>query len=196
VFTRAGSVRWIQAALVFVAVGPSIGCSKPDAERTDPTAPPVEEFSRRVDAYVKLRDSLSNNMGPLDETKSQAEIAARATTLATLIKGARETAKQGDIFTPDFATVMVTLIKTEFSRRPDSMVEQREDAQEELPNFVPEVNMVYPTTYPLATFPPRLLPLLPQLASDKLEYRIVTNYLILRDVEANLIVDFIPNAVP
>lgn len=191
--TRSG-----MAVLVAVA---ALGCGKePYEERTDPTAAPFADFGKRVDAYVTLRDTLAQRMGPLDETKSQAEIAARATTLATLIKTARDSAKQGDLFTPEFSAIVTTLIKTEYSRRSDSVLEQREDAQEEiqeeLPNFVPAVNMLYPTTHPLATFPPTLLPLLPQLPPDKLEYRIVTHYLILRDVEANLIIDVMPNAVP
>jgi hypothetical protein len=186
-------------ALLVAAV--AVGCGKePYEERTDPTAAPFAEFGKRVDAYVALRDSLAERMGPLDETKSQAEIAARATTLATLITGARDSAKQGDIFTPEFATIIATLIKTEYSRRTDSVLEQREDAQEELEeelaNFVPAVNMIYPPLYPLATFPATLLPLLPQLPTDKVEYRIVSHYLILRDVEANLILDVMPNAVP
>lgn len=175
----------------------ALGCGKePYEERTDTAVAPLVDFGKRVDAYVKLRDSLAANMGPLDETKSQAEIAARATTLATLIQGARDSAKQGDIFSPEAATLIATLIKREYSRRSDSVVEQRDDAQEELPNFVPAVNMVYPTTYPLATFPATLLPLLPPLPLSKVEYRIVTHHLILRDVESNLIIDVIPNAVP
>jgi hypothetical protein len=191
----------IRSSLAALLVATAPGCGKePYEERTDPTAAPFAEFGKRVDAYVTLRDSLAAKMGPLDVTKSQAEIAARATTLATLITGARDSAKQGDIFTPEFATIIATLIKTEYSRRSDSVVEQRDDAQEELqeelPSFVPAVNMVYPPEYPLATFPATLLPLLPQLPLNKVEYRIVTHYLILRDVEANLIIDVIPNVVP
>lgn len=187
----------IRSGLAAMVAALALGCGKePYEERTDPTAAPFAEFGKRVDAYVALRDSLAQKMGPLDVTNSQSEIAARATTLASLITTARNTAKQGDLFTPEFATIIATLIKTEYGRRSDSVVEQREDAQEELPNFVPAVNMIYPTTYPLATFPPTLLPLLPQLPADKLEYRIVTHYLILRDVEANLIIDVMPNAVP
>lgn len=174
----------------------ALGCKEPYEERTDTTVGPLVEFGKRVDTYVRLRDSLAANMGELDETKSQAEIAARATTLATLIQRARDSAKPGDIFFPEVATLVTTLIKREYSRRSDSVVEQRDDAQEELPNFVPAVNMLYPTTYPLATFPATLLPLLPPLPTDKVEYRIVTHYLILRDVEANLIIDILPNAVP
>lgn len=187
----------VGAGIAGLLAAAALGCGKePYEERVDPTAAVFAEFGKRVDAYVRLRDSLAEGMGPLDETKSQAEIAARATTLGTLIQRARDSAKQGDLFTPEFATVAVTLIKAEYRQEIDSVVEQRDDAQEELPNFVPAVNMLYPTTYPLATFPATLLKLLPALPTDKVEYRIVTHYLILRDVEANLIIDVIPNAVP
>ena len=190
---RSAFVRTGVAGLIAVGV---IGCKEPYEERTDTHSEALIEFGKRVDAYVRLRDSLAEKMGPLDETKSQAEIAARATTLATLIQGARPNAKEGDIFTAEAGALIVKLIPREYSRRSDSVVEQREDAQEELPNFVPTVNMLYPTTYPLATFPATLLPLLPPLPTDKVEYRIVTHYLILRDVEANLIIDVLPHAVP
>ena len=75
------------------------------------------------------------------------------------------------------------------------VIETRGDQQEELPNFEPRVNQLYPTTYPLATFPPALLPLLPPLP-EEVEYRIVRDNLVLRDIEANVILDFIPRAVP
>ena len=68
--------------------------------------------------------------------------------------------------------------------------EQRKDAEDEVPAFKPQVNQVYPTTFPLATFPPTLLKVLPPLPKE-VEYRIVAGHLILRDTEANLIVDFI-----
>ena len=188
----------VRLGVVGMLLGPALACSK--QERVDPTAAPIAEFMERVEEYVALRNKLADAVGPLDETKSQAEIAARATTLATTITNARDSAKPGDIFTVEVATVFATLIKQENSRRADSIQETREDQTQEhrvdgLPDFVPKVNQVYPTTYPLNTFPAQLLPLLPKLP-EQVEYRIVGHYLILRDVEANLIVDFMPNAVP
>ena len=47
---------------------------------------------------------------------------------------------------------------------------------------------------PLATTPANLLANLPQLPMD-VEYRIVGRHLLLRDVDANIIVDFIYNAL-
>jgi hypothetical protein len=58
--------------------------------------------------------------------------------------------------------------------------------------FRPAVNMTYPPEWPLQTFPPTLLFQLPQLP-EELEYRFVDNALILRDTEANIVVDFMPD---
>ena len=65
----------------------------------------------------------------------------------------------------------------------------------ELPkNMKVDVNTVYPTTMPLATCPPALLRKLPDLPPE-LEYRLVGHNLILRDVQANLIVDILRDVV-
>jgi hypothetical protein len=57
------------------------------------------------------------------------------------------------------------------------------------------VNMDYPTSLPLATFPGKLLRTLPDLPPE-LEDRIVGRHLILRDVKANIVVDFVRDVVP
>ncbi len=57
-----------------------------------------------------------------------------------------------------------------------------------------KVNARYPEDAPLPTVPPNLLASLPQLPED-LEYRILGRNLILRDVHANVIVDFLPKAI-
>ena len=172
------------------------GCKKEEAKTAEnPTNAVFADFGKRVDAYMKLRKTLVDSVGELDPTKSQAEITARATKLANGIIAARAQAKPGDIFTPEFSALVATLITQEYSRRPDSVRETREDQQDEVPDFVPKVNTLYPATYPLATFPATLLPLLPRLP-EQLEYRVVQNYLVLRDIEANVILDVMPNAVP
>ena len=180
-----------------VLAGLAIGCGK--KEQVDPTKAVFEEFGKRVDAYMALRNKLADSVGPLDPTWDQAKITARAAHLAEAIQLARAGAKPGDIFTTEAATIIATFIKSEYDRRPDTVLNARADAQRELqnelPDFDPQVNQIYPTTAPLATFPATLLPLLPQLPKE-LEYRIIRKYLILRDIEANVILDIMPHAVP
>jgi hypothetical protein len=184
------------AGLALALASAAAGCKEESKQPpADPAEPVFEEFAKRVDNYMKLRQSIVDSIGDLDPTKSQTEITTRATALANALIAARTQAKPGDIFTPEIATIIATVAKQENSRRPDSVQETRGDQQDELPDFVPHVNQVYPTTYPLATFPATLLPLLPPLP-EQVEYRIVQNYLVLRDVEANLIIDFMPNAIP
>jgi PAS domain S-box-containing protein len=59
----------------------------------------------------------------------------------------------------------------------------------------PAVNAIYPEKAGLATVPPLILVNLPRLP-DGLEYRFMGRDLILRDRDANIIVDFVPGAVP
>jgi len=178
--------------------GLAVGCGK-KSEPVDPNTAVFADFSKRVDDYVALRNKLADSVGPLDPKMSQNEIAARSTKLANAIVAARQGAKQGDIFTPEVSAITATLIKQEYSRRPQRILETRGDAQQELkderPDFIPQINQIYQTGAPLATFPASLLPLLPKLPKE-VEYRIVTTNLLLRDIEANVIVDIMPNAVP
>jgi hypothetical protein len=56
------------------------------------------------------------------------------------------------------------------------------------------VNAVYPPSAPVSTMPPSLLMALPTLPPE-VEFRFVGQTLILRDVQANMIVDLMPNAI-
>lgn len=187
----------VNLGLAGILAALAVGCGK--KERIDPTKAILEDFGKRVDQYIALRNRLADSVGPLDPTWDQAKITARAAHLAEAIQLARAGAKPGDIFTPEAATIISTLIKAEYDRRPDTVLNARADAQRELqnelPDFDPQVNQVYPTTAPLATFPATLLPVLPQLPKE-VEYRIIRKYLILRDIEANVIIDMMSHAVP
>ena len=188
--------RLILAGLGTAVVTAGAACKDSrETKQPDPIETAFEAFEDRIDSFMAIRKRVVDSIGDLDPTRSQAEIATRATALGRSLIAARPDAKPGDIFTPEIAAVIATLIKEEHRRRADTVLETREDQQEELPDFVPEVNRLYPTTYPLATFPPALLPLLPALP-EPLEYRVAQRYLMLRDIEANLIIDFMPNAMP
>jgi hypothetical protein len=196
VLRKSRGSSFVLVAVVGVALATGTACKDAERDRSvNPADTLFADFARRVDSYMTLRDRLTDSIGDLDPTRSQAEIAARATGLGNAIIASRAQAKQGDMFTPEVSAFLATLIKQEYTRRSEPVLETREDQQEELPDFEPHVNQIYPTTYPLATFPPTLLPLLPPLP-EEVEYRIVRDNLILRDIEANLILDFMPGAVP
>ena len=57
------------------------------------------------------------------------------------------------------------------------------------------INAPYPEDVPLQSMPPTLLAHLPKLPPE-VDYRVAGHSLVLRDVAANLIVDFIPDAIP
>jgi hypothetical protein len=156
----------------------------------NPTAAALADFTKRVNDYVALHKRVASQVGELDETKSPAEIASREKNLGEAIRLARAGAKQGDLFTPEVSAIFKKVIQQESRNRSPRVREQRKDAEDEVPAFKPQVNQVYPTTFPLATFPPTLLKVLPPLPKE-VEYRIVAGHLILRDTEANLIIDFI-----
>jgi len=88
---------------------------------------------------------------------------------------------------PAIAREFRRLIKSDYRGR------SREDRRvflEEVPHFRPKVNQRYPSEWPLATFPATLLEVMPALP-EILEYRLLSESLILRDVTANIVVDFI-----
>jgi hypothetical protein len=182
--------HWVLPALIAACLSISPVAVGGQTAAANPTAVSLAEFTKRVNEYAALHKQMAGKFGELDETKSPAEIATREKTLGEAIRAARPNAQQGDLFTQDVSAIFKKLIQQERRHRSPVVREQRKDAQEEVPAFKPQVNQVYPTTFPLATFPPTLLKVLPPLPKE-VEYRLVAGHLILRDTEANLIVDFI-----
>jgi hypothetical protein len=151
----------------------------------------LENFVQRANAYVRLRDDAARAAPPLKETASPEEITAREVQLAAAIQGARPGAKQGEIFGAAGPRI-VEIVRADLARRRPV---DRSAIRSEIPQAaVPAVNQLYPETLPLATVPPELLDALPDLP-EKLEYRFVGAHLVLRDAEANLVVDVLPDAM-
>jgi hypothetical protein len=146
----------------------------------------IADFSQRVTAYLASTTKLTEGVPPLKRTDDPAEIASREVALGEAIRAGRAGAKPGDIFTPDIARLFRRVIKNDFRQRP---LGGRKVMLDEIPHFHPRVNQTYPSAWPLATFPATLLAAMPALP-EGLEYRLLSEALILRDVRANIIVDF------
>ena len=156
----------------------------------DPAA--LEDFTRRLDAYITVQRRLEKESPKMKETNDPAEIKAAQDVLAEKIRGARQDAKRGDIFTPEVTSLFRRLMYPELTG-PEGR-DTKATLNSEKASVRLQVNGRYPSSEPLQTIPPNLLAHLPQLPED-MEYRVVGKALVLRDVDANLIVDFIPNAI-
>jgi hypothetical protein len=155
--------------------------------------PVVKEFKTRIDDYMKAHDKGAKAAPPLKETPNPAQIKNAQDSLAARIRELRADARQGDIFTPAVAARFKRLLSPEL--KGEDGHDAKQILKDDAPAAVPlKVNAKYPSKAPLPTVPSKLLLSLPPLPKE-LEYRIVQKHLILRDVEADLIVDFIPNAI-
>jgi len=161
---------------------------KPDGPKVNAEALVLQDFKTRVDRYMELHKRLEKRTPPLKKVDDPAKIQASQEALATAIRSERADAKPGDIFTPEISERLRQLIYPEVTGAKGT--ETKESIKEDTPTgVVLKVNGTYPSGAPLPTVPPNLLANLPQLPED-LEYRILGRDLILRDVHANLIVDF------
>jgi hypothetical protein len=182
-------------AVVLLACGVTLGASEAQEPKVNPDAKLLQEFKKGVDAYMDIHRRLEKKAPPLKETDDPAKIKASQDGLAALIRAERAKGKQGDVFTPAIAQHFRRLMYPEMQGEQGK--ETKESLKEDAPNakaILLKVNARYPDSAPLPTVPPNLLANLPQLPED-LEYRIVGKDLILRDVHANLIVDFIPKVI-
>jgi hypothetical protein len=152
----------------------------------------LQDFKERVDKYVSVRKKADDNTPALKKTTEPAEIKSAQDALAQRIRTLNVNAKHGDVFSPEISAYLKRLL------RPEVADKGTKDAiKEDAPDSVPylKANAVYPDKEPLSTVPPNVLMSLPTLPED-IEYRFVGKHMILRDVRANLIIDYIPNAIP
>jgi hypothetical protein len=180
---------------LFVCALLSLALLRPaSAQKVNPDAQLVEDFENRVKDYVKLRKQLEAGLPALKPTVSEAAIAHHERELAERIRAARRSAVQGNIFTPEIAAEFRRLIGIAMQGQDASHIHQSLQHAEPVRVRL-RVNEIYPAGVPLQSTPPTLLLNLPVLPPE-LDYRVVGNNLALRDAKANLIVDFIPNAIP
>ena len=160
----------------------------------------IEEFLEEVEDYLDHRRKAREELPKLKDRAEPEDVTAYAKGLADNIRQRRKGAKQGDIFTPRLARAFRRIFARELARsghdRKVVLTEGNPTGDEE--RYAPPkvvVNGQYVPAAPLSTVPPTVLLALPTLP-DEVEYRFVGRTLILRDTVANLIIDFIPNAVP
>jgi hypothetical protein len=211
-------MRWNRtaAALAAVALAAS-GCAS--MGKNKPVAPPqnvrmdsevLEDFLEGIHKYVKLHKELTARIPIADSTWSAQQIADRQRQFTVAIQNARREKKEGNIFKPDVAAAFRHVLTEELTgpegpamlheiRSGNPKIEgvpQQKNPRNEAIKSVPlRVNAYYPDDAPLSSVPPTLLLKLPALP-EEVRYRFVGRHLILRDTDANVILDFLRDVVP
>ena len=150
----------------------------------------LADFNTRLNAYVDMRKKADDSVPAQKKTDDPKVIRSAEQGLAESIRTARASAKAGDIFTPEIAAKFRRLL------HPEAGPETKAAIKDDNPGTVPfKVNEPYPESATLSSVPPNVLQALPKLPPD-IEYRFVGKHLILRDARANLIIDYMLNAIP
>lgn len=152
----------------------------------------MADFKKRVDTYLDLRRAVTQKYPEVKETGNPAKIHEREVALGKGIAIARPNAKAGDVFGP-VSRYLLKIVEDDWNAR--SPADQKAILKEVPKGLVLKVNQAYPPNVALATAPPKLLAQLPTLP-EELEYRLLDRRLLLRDRDANLIVDVLVGAEP
>ena len=149
----------------------------------------VSDFRQRVDGYMKLHHKLAKEETRQKGRNDVGENLVSQKALAMRIGYARHNARPGDLFTPPIAMALRRAMDPELRGR--GALTTRESIRDDAPEiFVLVVNGEYPAGASRSTMPANVLKILPVLPVG-LEYRIVDTHLILMDLEANIVVDYI-----
>lgn len=154
----------------------------------------IETFEKQVKDYVQLRNKLKDEAPKLSKDSTPEQIHAYQKTLEQSVITARANAKRGDVFHPAAADYIRRTLKSEFQGK--ERRELREKIFEtETQGVVLRVNQPYAQSAEFSEMPATLLAKLPQLPKE-VRYRFVGRYMLLVDRESNVIVDFMPEALP
>lgn len=189
--SRAFQTVAIIGALLVLGVGAaSIQTSKPSA--ADKKL--LDDFSSGAKKYIDTEHSLAAKMKP---TADVAKLEQQRHQLRDAMQQARPNAKQGDLFTPPTAVVFRRLLAGLFNGPAGAKIKTSLNHAEPGAPAQFKVNEEFPNQngQPIQSVPPTVLQVLPALPKG-LDYCIAGSTLALRDSSANMVVDFLPNALP
>ena len=186
---KRGALRAWLAALV---------CTLSMVQAQEPAKPDpaiLKDFNNRVSEYMKVHKTAAAEVHGLRPTESKDAIDRHQHSLAHHIREARKDATPGNIFTPEIAPEFRRLIALTFQGSGAARIQQSLRAGTPVSKQLLHVNGEYPEGLPMQSTPPSLLLNLPPLPKE-LEYRLVGHDLVICDMEANLIVDYLRDAIP
>ena len=183
-------------ALAAIPVHSQTAAPQPANPLTAEDRKALAEFNQRLQEYVAIRKEVNRGDAKQRETKDASKIAEARASLAARIREKRSTAKPGDILSPHIQQHFRKFLAPEMVGVKGQNTKGSIKDEGPAPGAVTmTINADYPKDQPLGTMPPNVLKALPQLP-DGIEFRFVDRYLVLRDAESNLIIDYMPAAIP
>jgi hypothetical protein len=150
-------------------------------------------FHERVESYAALHRRLA----PLPAVTTSIDPISKLLTrnyLATAVRGARRYAQQGEIFTPEIAALFRWVLADSIGERDGESFVMALNGNEPVPRGMhPEVNESH-SMLPLYRVPQGVRLGLPPIPAE-LDYRIAGHDLVLWDIYAGIVVDFVPDAL-
>jgi hypothetical protein len=154
----------------------------------------IDVFEKQVKDYIELRNKVRANAPKLSKDSTPEQINAYRITLQNSLRSARPNAKRGEFFRPETADFIRRTLKAEFQGK-DRQQLREQIFETETQGVVVRVNYPYAQSAELSEMPATLLTKLPQLPKE-LRYRFVGHNMLLVDRESDVIIDFMPDALP
>jgi hypothetical protein len=170
---------------------------KLDAQALDLMEDAVEDYVKKVHKPAEKQ------VGVLPDKATAEQIDTHRRALAQAIRAMRPQARQGDLIPPGAQPVVKRVIAAELAGRAGAPARKEilagnpplDPDHDDRMNVKLAVNADYPPAAALSTVPPSVVLTLPMLRKE-VEYRFVNRDLVLLDIEANLILDFLRSAAP
>jgi hypothetical protein len=173
------------------------GCHAKTAAETQALvdAKALLSFHDRLVTYIAVHKQAKAQLGfdGIKVTNDPAQIVQRQQAIAERIGMLRRQANEGELFTPEIRTYFARALDSAYLTNPQGI----STSLECIPTLVEEKikpNDVYPDVVGYSIVPPTMLLHIPELPAE-LEYRIVNKDLLIRDIEGNMIVDVMRNAI-
>lgn len=157
----------------------------------------VQQFQVNVARYMTVKREATATVAAPRVTRNAQTLLAQRYALAMAIRTLRPGARPGDIFVADVRNAFRVLIARSMADHGDTTARLMARAAEDMVepcDIRPAVNEPFPWQLSEMT-PVYLLSVLPALPPG-LQYRIVERDLILLDLDANLVVDILKDALP
>jgi hypothetical protein len=189
---------FMKVLFVLLCVGISMAStSSPHAQVASAVpdeADAIQQFEAAIAEYVAMRRRLADRVPRLAPNSTSVELNNASDAIAAAVQESRQNAGVGDLFVPPVAAMFKR--KIDEAMRTANLRQALATIDDEEPTIrAPKIHLRFPAGSQLATTPASLLNLFPTLPQG-LEYRIVGRNLVLRDVDAALILDYIPDLIP